>query len=179
MKKYFKSVTMCLAMALLMSSCIGSFGLTNKLKNWNDGLGGKFVNEAVFLVLHIVPVYEIAILADALVLNSIEFWSGGSALGKAGDTKIVKNGNGEDITVTTLENGYNLSNGDVSMNLVFDEADNSWAMEYNNQVNKLIKFTDDDKAELYLLNGGTMDVTLDEEGINMARSLMMANYALK
>lgn len=180
MKKYFKTVAMCLAAAVLMSSCIGSFGLTNKLKNWNDGLGSKFVNEAVFLVLHIVPVYEVAILADALVLNSIEFWTGSSALSKnVGETKVVKNSNGDDITVTTLENGYNLSNGDVAMNLVFDEADNSWSMEYDNQVNKLVKFTEDNKAELYLLNGGTMNITLDEDGINMARSLAMPNYAFK
>ena len=34
---------------------------------------------------HIVPVYEIAYLADALVLNSIEFWSGSNPTASIGD----------------------------------------------------------------------------------------------
>ena len=62
--------------SVLFSSCIGSFGLWNSLKDWNQGVSNKFVNELIFLAFHIVPVYEIAYLADALVLNSIEFWSG-------------------------------------------------------------------------------------------------------
>ena len=61
--------------SVLFSSCIGSFGLWNSLKDWNQGVSNKFVNELIFLAFHIVPVYEIAYLADALVLNSIEFWS--------------------------------------------------------------------------------------------------------
>lgn len=62
--------------SVLFSSCIGSFGLWNSLKDWNQGVSNKFVNELIFLAFHIVPVYEIAYLADVLVLNSIEFWSG-------------------------------------------------------------------------------------------------------
>ena len=36
----------------------------------------KFVNELVFFAFWILPVYEVSGLADLLVLNSIEFWSG-------------------------------------------------------------------------------------------------------
>ena len=61
---------------ILFSSCVGSFGLFNRISSWNQSIGTKFVNELVFLALNIVPVYGVAYLADALVINSIEFWSG-------------------------------------------------------------------------------------------------------
>ena len=57
--------------SLLFSSCVGSFGLFNRLTTWNQSLGNKFVNELVFLAFNIVPVYGVAYLADALVINSI------------------------------------------------------------------------------------------------------------
>lgn len=179
MKKSVKFAALLLSVSILMSSCIGSFSLTNKLKTWNEGVGDKFVNELLFVGMHIIPVYEITILADILVLNSIEFWTGNNALGsKAGETKIVKNVNGDDITVTAKEDGYNISNGEIALNLIFDEADNSWSVEYNNQINKLMTI-DGNNAQLYLLNGETMVVTLDEAGVGMARLLLMSNYAMK
>ena len=64
-----------LASSVLFSSCIGSFGLSNKLLDWNRNIDSKFVNELVFVAFWIVPVYEISALADILVLNSIEFWT--------------------------------------------------------------------------------------------------------
>ena len=33
--------------SLLFSSCVGSFGLFNRLSSWNQGVGTKFVNELV------------------------------------------------------------------------------------------------------------------------------------
>ena len=87
--------------SLLFSSCIGSFGLWSNLKDWNQGLGNKFVNEIVFLAFHVVPVYEVAYLADVLVLNSIEFWSGSNPVAEVGSIKTVKGENGEYLDVPT------------------------------------------------------------------------------
>ena len=67
-------VAVVLSGSLLFSSCVGSFGLFNRLSSWNQSVGNKFVNELVFLAFNIVPVYGVAYLADALVINSIEFW---------------------------------------------------------------------------------------------------------
>ena len=39
---------------------------------WNDQIGGKFVNELVFIAFWILPVYELSAMADILVINSIE-----------------------------------------------------------------------------------------------------------
>ena len=60
-------VAVVLSGSLLFSSCVGSFGLFNRLSSWNQGVGNKFVNELVFLAFNIVPVYGVAYLADALV----------------------------------------------------------------------------------------------------------------
>ena len=79
-----------LASSVLFSSCIGSFGLSNKLLDWNRNIDSKFVNELVFVAFWIVPVYEISALADILVLNSIEFWSGSNPMASIGEVKKEK-----------------------------------------------------------------------------------------
>ena len=48
-KTKLRIVTALVGGSLLFSSCIGSFGLWSNLKDWNQGIGNKFVNEVVFL----------------------------------------------------------------------------------------------------------------------------------
>ena len=79
-----------LAGSMMFSSCIGSFSLWNNLRSWNEGVSNKFVNELIFVAFNIVPVYPIAYLADAIVLNSIEFWSGENPVASIGEVKEVK-----------------------------------------------------------------------------------------
>lgn len=169
MKKFAKLSVMMVAISIMFSSCIGSFQLTSKLKNFNDGIGSKWVNELVFVAFCIVPVYELSALADVLVLNSIEFWSGKKTLADAGETKIIKNSKGQDIEVKTLENGYALNDGTNTMNLVFDEKEQIWSAEYEDQVMNLIRLVDENNAQLFLKNGEVMDITLNADGIETAR----------
>lgn len=178
MKKTFKLSALLLAATIVLSSCIGSFQLTNRIKDWNSNLGNKFVNELVFLACHIVPVYQICIFVDAVVLNSIEFWTGKQALANAGEKKIVKNSEGQDIEITALENGYNLTDGVTSMNLLFNAEEQIWSAEYNNQTTDLIKLVDENNAQLFLMDGNVMDITLDAEGMDMARMYMNNNFAM-
>lgn len=56
--------------------CYGSFSLVTKVYKWNGTLGNKWVNEVAFIALNIVPVYSVASFIDAVILNSIEFWTG-------------------------------------------------------------------------------------------------------
>ena len=178
MKKTFKFSALLLAAVILFSSCLGSFQLTNKVKKMNENIGNKWVNELVFIACCIVPVYEITLFVDAIVLNSIEFWTGKKALTNAGEKKIVKNSEGQNVEVTAMENGYNLTDGTTSMNIVFDEETQVWSAEYNNQTTNLIKLVDDNNAQLFLMNGDMMDITLDAEGINMARMYMNNSFAI-
>jgi hypothetical protein len=80
-----------LMLAVLMASvggCYGSFELVKKVHKFNGTLGNKFVNELGFLVMNIVPVYGVAALVDAVVLNSIEFWTGKNPSTSSNDTVI-------------------------------------------------------------------------------------------
>lgn len=177
MKKTFKLTALLLATTIMYSSCIGSFQLTNKVFDINKSIGSKWVNELIFAACCILPVYEITLFADAVILNSIEFWTGKKLLSNNGEKKIVKNSKGENIEITAMENGYNLSNGAENMNLVFDEETQVWSAEYNNVSTNLIKLVDENNAQLFLMNGEMMDVTLDAEGMNMAR-MYMNNFAM-
>ena len=92
-----------LASSMLFSSCIGSFGLSNKVLSWNQQISNKFVNELVFIGFWILPVYEISMLADMLVLNSVEFWSGSNPV--VAGQKVVNGENGRYL-VEWNKDGY-------------------------------------------------------------------------
>ena len=159
-----------LSSSVLFSSCIGSFGLWNSLKDWNQGVSNKFVNELIFLAFHIVPVYEIAYLADALVLNSIEFWSGSNPTASIGEVKTVQGENGEYL-VKTNENGYTITKKgeDKSVDLVYNKENNTWNAVADGQSFELVKMNEDGTAVLSLQNGTSMTVTPDAQGIATAR----------
>ena len=95
-KSFTVLVAAILAGSTLFTSCIGSFGLTNKLLTWNRSIDSKFVNELVFVAFWIIPVYEISALADLLVINAIEFWSGSNPMADVGSVKTVE---GKDVFI--------------------------------------------------------------------------------
>lgn len=128
MKKTFKLTAMLLAATMMFSSCIGSFRLTNKVKAWNEKFGDKWANELLFVAMNIVPVYSCAMFVDAVVLNSIEFWTGKKASLKV---QVVKNSQGQDVEVTAMENGYKFTSNGESMNLVFNEEAQAWNFAKN------------------------------------------------
>ena len=163
-------VAVVLSGSLLFSSCVGSFGLFNRLSSWNQGVGNKFVNELVFLAFNIVPVYGVAYLADALVINSIEFWSGSNPMANVGDVKKVKGENGN-YMVKTLENGYSITKeGETaSMDLIYNKEANTWNVVANGESSELLKMNNDGTADLFLPNGEKMNVTLDAQGMMAAR----------
>lgn len=177
MKKRFLfiSAATVLSGSLLLSSCIGSFGLSNKILAWNKTIDNKFVNELVFFAMNIVPVYPVSLLADLLVINSIEFWSGSNPV-EAGIVKTIQGENGI-YTVETLENGYNIVNekGEKA-ELIYNQEDNSWSWVENNESTKVVKFTDDENAIVYLPNGEEQSVELTANGVLAFRQAMSGSY---
>lgn len=167
-------VAIALSGTMLFSSCVGSFGLFNRVSSWNQTIGNKFVNELVFLALNIVPVYGVAYLADALVINSIEFWSGTNPMANVGDVKKVKGENGEYL-VKTLENGYSITKeGETAeMELIYNKEANIWNVVADGTTTELLKMNNDGTAEMCLPNGGTMNITLDANGVLAARQMTM------
>ncbi|WP_294629815.1 DUF3332 domain-containing protein [uncultured Bacteroides sp.] len=169
-------IAVILSGSLLFSSCVGSFGLFNRLSSWNQSVGNKFVNELVFLALNIIPVYGVAYMADALVINSIEFWSGSNPMANVGDVKKVKGENGNYL-VKTLENGYSITKeGETaSIDLIYNEEANIWNVVANGESAELIKMNNDGTADLFLPNGEKMNVTLDAQGMMAARQIATGN----
>ena len=74
-----------LCAAVLVSGCYGPFTLTRKVHHWNGQVSdNKWVVEGVFLLCACLPVYSIASMADAVIFNSVEFWTGKSMLAERG-----------------------------------------------------------------------------------------------
>ena len=161
---------------ILFSSCVGSFGLFNRISSWNQSIGTKFVNELVFLALNIVPVYGVAYLADALVINSIEFWSGSNPMASIGEVKKVKGENGNYL-VETLENGYSITKeGETaSMELIYDKDLNTWNVVAEGVSTELLQINNDGTAQMTLPSGEDLTVTLDAQGVSAARQATMVN----
>lgn len=76
-----KIIVSVLAVAFLAAGCTGSFNLTKKVYNFHHSQTDKWADELLFLVVALTPVYGIATLADAIVFNSIEFWTGDNPVG--------------------------------------------------------------------------------------------------
>lgn len=166
--------------SILCSSCIGSFKLWNGLKEWNQGIGNKFVNELVFIALNIVPVYGVAYFADVVVLNTIEFWSGSNPVA-SNEVKEVKGENGNYL-VASNENGYTITNKEdnQSLDLVYNKENKSWNAVTESESFELVKMNDDGTATINMQNGTSMTVTPDSEGIASVRAASIGvSFALR
>ena len=162
-----------LSTSLLCSSCIGSFKLWSGLKEWNQGIGNKFVNELVFIALNIVPVYSVAYFADVVVLNTIEFWTGSNPVA-SNEVKEVEGEHGNYL-VASNENGYTITNKEdnQSLDLVYNKENKSWNAVTESENFELVKMNDDGTATINMQNGTSMTVVPDSEGIASVRAASM------
>lgn len=166
MKKYTLTVATVLAISssLMFSSCIGSFSLTKNVMHWNNQVGSKFLNEVVFFAFWVLPVYEVTALADVLVLNSIEFWSGVNPL--SASTKVIDTDNGRYI-VKCDGKGYDVTNQTTgqTMRLDFEEANQTWWLEYEGNQYQLMTFIDDTHVIVPSADGERQIVELSQAGV--------------
>lgn len=171
--KHLKVATLLLAGTLLTSSCVGSFSLFNRLAKWNsNATSSKFLNEVIFIFIS--PAYPVCCLADALVFNSIEFWSGNNPLAqRVGKTQEVMGQDGLYYAITTLRNGYEIKspNGDL-VRLVYDKKNNSWSTERNGKLTEMFRFNNEGSIQACMPDGRTVRVTPDEAGLFEARMAM-------
>ena len=133
------SATVALLMTVFMSSCIGKLALFNKLRQWNSEIGTKWTNELVFVAFWIIPVYEVAGLADLLVVNSIEFWSGENPV--ACGSRII---DGEDGRYTV----------------------NTWSVSVNDEPSiPFMTFVDDSHVRMICPDVAFRNIELSENGV--------------
>ena len=158
------AVAVTLASSMMLSSCVGSFSLTSKLINWTRQVGNKFVNELVFFAFWILPVYEVSALADVLVLNSIEFWSGSNPV--AAGKKVIDGQDGRYL-VECDGKGYTITgeNDGSVVRLDFNETDRSWSVTTNEVTMPLMTFVDDNHVALPAPDGSVTTVELSQAGV--------------
>ena len=89
------------------TGCFGSFALTHKVYDFNKDVDeNKWMQELVFLAFIILPVYGLASWGDAIIFNTIEFWTGDNPLdeGMMDTSKTVQTPEGE-ATMTLQDDG--------------------------------------------------------------------------
>lgn len=181
MKKSILTVATVIALcgSMTLTSCIGSFSLTNKLLSWNNTIGNKFVNELVFFAFWILPVYEVSGLADILVLNSIEFWSGSNPVAKG--KKVIEGQDGRYL-VQCDGKGYTItSENDKSVvRLDFDADAREWSTMIDGERVVFMTFVDDTHVKMPLPNGESKIVETSQDGLYAYQSsIAMTNIAAR
>lgn len=167
MKKYKIAVAAILlaGASMTFSSCIGSFAMTNKVLSWNKQVGNKFVNELVFFAFWILPVYEVTSIADLLVINSIEFWSGTNPM--TASTKVIDTDSGRYL-IDCDGKGYTItlaSTGEKTR-LEFIEDTQSWAFENaEGELVTFMTFVDDMHVKMVRPDGDFQLVELSDKGL--------------
>lgn len=165
MKKRFIPVcAVMLASSMLFSSCIGNFALTNKVLSWNKQIGNKFVNELVFFGFWILPVYEISALADVLVINTVEFWSGTNPI--AAGQKVVSDENNRYL-IAWDENGYTITDekDNTVTKLNFNKEENSWSVATPEGDVTFLAFVDDSHVKVPAGDDTYTVVELSQQGV--------------
>lgn len=127
-------------MGVTATGCYGPFRLTSKLHDWNGQVSRKkFVNELVFLGMCIIPVYEICVLGDGLIFNSIEWWGGRNPItmkdGQREETRLVHNGQAYQVIKTRNNLVVAEENGERQVAFRYFPKEKAWyQMEGENKV---------------------------------------------
>lgn len=164
MRKTILTAALAALLCSSLSSCMGKFALTRNLYAWNEQVSNKFVNEVLFVAFWILPVYEVCGLADLLVLNSIEFWSGDNPLSastKTIDTKhgrylVECDGKGYDITLESTGETFRLD---------FAQESKTWSLQLDDKEYKLMTFIDDTHVSVPMPDGEWKCVELSPSGV--------------
>ena len=145
-KNLTKPVIAVLLGALTFSSCIGSFGLTNSVLDWNKrATDNKFVNEIIFVLIS--PAYAVCSFADLLV--------------------------GRLYAIKTLKNGYEITDPDGEKSyFVFDKKHKSWSYSKDGDIRELFSFNEDGSIQACLPSGEKINVPADANGLYQVRMAM-------
>lgn len=179
MKKLMMCV--CLSGTILFNSCLGSFSAFNNLRDWNDGLtDSKFLDNLVFWVFNIIPVYGLFFLGDMIIFNVIEFWSGSNPIamedGEMEKQIIEKDGNIFEMIATKNRIQVTVIDGKdkgQKIDLIYKTQEKSWnAVKQNGEIIKLASM-EDGFYVMHMPNGDEVKMdpyTTKEEGLAILNS---------
>jgi hypothetical protein len=118
LQPFYRRICLVLLVALvpLTASCYGRFPLTKALYRINGEVtDNKWVHSILLWVFWWFPVYWLAMLGDAVILNLIEFWTGNtiqisSTTTDDGKTVVLApSADGREAVLTVSENGQVLA----------------------------------------------------------------------
>ena len=179
-KKYLTlGLVATISASMMLSSCVGKFQLTDNLLQWNKTLSSKFVNELVFVAFWILPVYEVSALADLLVINSIEFWSGKNPVAKG--TYRVTGSDNVQYTVKCDGKGYTVINpiDNSQLRFDFDNTKQSWSVNVDGRDIELFTFVDDTHVRMPMPDGSYKIVETSQEGVYAYQTAVaLSDYAI-
>ncbi|MCH5247572.1 MAG: DUF3332 domain-containing protein [Muribaculaceae bacterium] len=176
MRRFKISLISAIALSLTCTSCIGSFSMFHKLEAWNETVGPKGINELVFIAFWVIPVYEVALLSDLIVLNSIEFWSGENPAAKG--TRKIETENGVYL-VKCDGKGYDIisKNDGTSLRLDFCVDTQTWSVldSVTGESYELLTWVDSTHVSLPLGDGTSVITELSSQGLFAYRAALELN----
>jgi hypothetical protein len=76
-----KRVALALTLLMVSSGCMGTGGLSGKIKKWNlEVTENRWGREGIFFLLNALWIQRLCTVFDLFIFNSIEFWSGENPL---------------------------------------------------------------------------------------------------
>ncbi len=167
------------------TACYGPFNLTKKLYDWNGTVGDKFTNALVFFAFLVIPVYDVTLLVDGLVLNTIEFWTGDNPVAmneNESDIQVVsKDGNTYQITAT--KNKFHIVqlegiNKGEKAEFIFNAEEETWYLHANGKKTKLVDFDPQKNSmEVFLPNGKSVSFNADITDKSMVQHSLENQYS--
>ncbi|MGE4231838.1 MAG: DUF3332 family protein [Bacteriovoracia bacterium] len=102
MKRYLRTIAVILLLTIqpiaFQGCAAGNWNLIRKVANWNLKMS-ILPRVLVYIILVIIPVYAVTALLDAVIFNTIEFWTG-SAVIRADHKVFEKDGDKVEIVNT-------------------------------------------------------------------------------
>ena len=105
MKRTIAALVLMAFLPVSTAGCFGGFQLTRKVYKFNREVSpDKWVRELAFLVMVILPVYGAATFLDAVVFNSVEFWTGSNpVLANNGASRKITTAEGTAVLTRTSQ----------------------------------------------------------------------------
>lgn len=160
MNRIVKLVSMALVAIILtvgVAGCFGNFSATRKVYEFNESFGDKWVNQVMFWVLNIVPVYNVAAFADVVLFNTIEFWTGSNPIAMGPMDEVIKyaSEDGKNLKITIRQNEViveDMDNPENEIELSYRPLQKSWYYHSDNGLVKIASI-DEDKADFIAPTG--------------------------
>ena len=179
MKKFITRAAVVILIGGMSEAIGGSYGpfrLTSKLHHWNGQVSQKkFVNELVFLGMCIIPAYEICILGDGLIFNSIEWWGGRNPIsmkdGQQEEVKFAYEGQEYKVTKTKDQMTIALVNSDQKVDFRYFPEEKSW---YQMNGENKVKVVEMKGKQVYTYLPNAKTLVFDESNMEEVETQVMS-----